>query len=84
MRFDTILRSFLIACLISLMALVLEAAYYGLLTKNTYGTTYALTGAFVNNYSDLSSPINIAFLVLIFLSIFVIALNSISKKERPK
>ncbi len=83
MRFDTILRSFLIASLISFMALLLEAAYYGLQPDDTYGTTYALTGAFVNNYSDLGSPVNIILLALIFFLTFVITLNKISKKERP-
>lgn len=83
MRFDTILRSFLIASLISFMALLLEAAYYGLHPDDTYGTTYALTGAFVNNYSDLSSPVSIILLALIFFLTFVITLSKISKKERP-
>jgi len=78
MRFDTIIRSFMIASLISLMALLLEAAYYGLRLENTY----ALTGAFVNNFSDLSSPVNITVLAIIFFSTFVIASNRISKRER--
>jgi hypothetical protein len=79
MKFDTIIRSFLIAILVSLIALLIEAAYYGL----SSGNTYALTAAFVNNYSDLSSPANIALLTIIFLSTLVICLSKISKKERP-
>jgi hypothetical protein len=79
MKFDTIIRSFLIAILVSLIALILEAAYYGL----RLGNTYALTAGFVNNYSDLSSPINIILLTIIFISTLLIALSKISKKERP-
>ncbi len=78
MKFDTIIRSFLIAGLVSLIALIIEAAYYGLRP----GNTYALTAAFINNYSDLSSPINITLLAIIFFSTLVIALSKISKKER--
>jgi hypothetical protein len=78
MKFDTIIRSFLIAGLVSLIALIIEAAYYGL----RLGNTYALTAAFINNYSDLSSPINIILLAIIFFSTLVIALSKISKKER--
>lgn len=82
MRVDIIVRSFLIASLISLIALLLEAAYYGLHPGNTYGTTYALTAAFVNNFSDLSSPLNIMLLTIIFISTFVIVSNRISKREQ--
>lgn len=78
MKFDTIIRSFLIATLTSLITLIIEAAYYGL----RIGNTYALTAGFVNNYSDLSSPVNITFLAIIFASTLVIALSKISKKER--
>jgi hypothetical protein len=78
MKFDTIIRSFLIATLASLIILIIEAAYYGL----RIGNTYALTAGFVNNYSDLSSPVNITFLAIIFASTLVIALSKISKKER--
>lgn len=78
MKFDTIVRSFLIAILVSLIALIIEAAYYGL----RIGNNYALTAGFVNNYSDLSSPANTALLAIIFFSTFVISLSKISKKER--
>lgn len=78
MKFDTIVRSFLIAILVSLIALIIEAAYYGL----SVGNNYALTAGFVNNYSDLSSPANTALLAIIFFSAFVISLSKISKKER--
>jgi hypothetical protein len=78
MKFDTIIRSFLIAVLVSLIALIIEAAYYGL----SKGNTYALTAGFVNNYSDLSSPVNITLIAMIFVSTLVIALSKISKKER--
>lgn len=78
MKFDTIIRSFLIAILVSLIALIIEAAYYGLNSE----TNYALTAAFVNNYSDLCSSANITFLAIIFILTLVIALSKISKKER--
>jgi len=78
MKFDTIIRSFLIAILVSLIALIIEGAYYGL----RLGNTYALTAGFVNNYSDLSSPINVIFLAIIFVLALVITLSKISKKER--
>jgi len=79
MKFDTIIRSFLIAILVSFIALIIEGAYYGL----HLGNTYALTAGFVNNYSDLTSPLNIIFLAIIFVLTFVIALSKISKKEGP-
>lgn len=78
MKFDTIIRSFLIAILVSLIALIIEGAYYGL----RFGNTYALTAGFVNNYSELSSPINMTFLAIIFATTLIIALSKISKKER--
>lgn len=78
MKFDTIIRSFLIAILVSLIALLIEAAYYGL----SSGNTYALTAVFIDNYSDLSSPVNLTILTIIFFSTLVIALSKISKKER--
>lgn len=78
MKFDTIIRSFLIAILVSLIALIIEGAYYGIIS----GNTYALTAGFVNNYSDLSSPVNMIFLAIIFVLTLVIALSKISKKEK--
>jgi len=79
MKFDTIIRSFLIAILVSLIALIIEGAYYGL----RLGNTDVLTAGFVTNYSDLTSPVNIIFLAIIFVLTLVIALGKISKKERP-
>lgn len=79
MKSDTIIRSFLIAILVSLIALIIEGAYYGL----RLGNTDVLTAGFVNNYSDLTSPVNIIFLAIIFVLTLVIALSKISKKERP-
>ncbi len=78
MKFDTIIRSFLIAILVSLIVLIIEGAYYGL----RLGNAYALTAGFVNNYSDLSSPINMTFLAIIFVATLVITLSKISKRER--
>ncbi|WP_011307925.1 hypothetical protein [Methanosarcina barkeri] len=78
MKVDTIIRSFLIAILVSLIALIIEGAYYGL----RLGNTDVLTAGFVNNYSDLTSPVNIIFLAIIFISSLFIALSKISKKEK--
>lgn len=75
MKLDTLIRSFMIAFLISLIALLLESAYYGLRTA-----TYSITGPFVS--SVINSPLNMAVLALIFISSFLMALNTISKKER--
>lgn len=85
MKLDTIIRSFMIAGLISLIVVILESAYYGLYPVKTYSASnaaYAITGPFVNNFSDIGSPMNTAVLTIIFISSFVIALNLISKKER--
>jgi hypothetical protein len=77
MKLDTIIRSFLIAGLISLLALLLESAYYGL--RNA---AYSITSPFVNNFSGISSPINMILITIIFVSSFLIMLNKLSKKER--
>ena len=85
MRLEIIIRSFVIAVLISLIAVLLESAYYGLHTRNTYSASnaaYSITSPFVNNFSGISSPINTAILAIIFISSFLIALNLISKRER--
>ncbi|MCO5381625.1 MAG: hypothetical protein NHB15_05560 [Methanosarcina barkeri] len=85
MKLDTLIRSFMIAVLISLIAVLLESAYYGLHTRNMYSASnavYSITSPFVNNFSGISSPINTAVLAIIFISSFLIALNLISKRER--
>ncbi|MPM80482.1 hypothetical protein SDC9_127529 [bioreactor metagenome] len=74
MKLDTIIRSFLIAVLISLLAFLLESAYYGLSNK-----VYSITGPFVSTV--LNSPLNMAVLGIIFVSTFFIVLNKIHKKE---
>lgn len=85
MRCDNIIRSFIIASFTSLIAVLLEAAYYGLHPENTYSvnkTAYFITVPFVNNFSDISSPINITIISIIFVFSFVIVSNLISKRER--
>ncbi len=85
MRFDTIIRSFMIAGFTSLIALLIEAAYYGLHPKNTYSvnnTAYSITSPFVNNFSGIGSHANIILLGIIFVFSFVIVSNLISKRER--
>lgn len=75
MKLDTIIRSFLIAGLISLLVLILESAYYGL--RNA---AYSITSPFVS--TGISSPINMILITVIFVSSFLIMLNKLSKKER--
>ncbi|AAM32928.1 hypothetical protein MM_3232 [Methanosarcina mazei Go1] len=75
MKLDTLIRSFLIAGLISLIALLLESAYYGLQNE-----VYSITTPFFS--SVINSPLNMAVLGIIFVSTFVIVLNSLGKKER--
>ncbi len=74
----------MIAGLISLIAVLIEAAYFGIYSWNVYGTAYSLTSPFVNNLADLTSPVNITILTVIFVSTFVIVSGKISKKERSK
>lgn len=87
MRFDTLIRSFIIACLISLITVIIEAAYYGLQPENAYAVSnagYSVSSPFVNNFSDLTSPVNLVILAIIFVSTFVIALSKISKDEKSQ
>ena len=75
----------MIAVLISLIAVLLESAYYGLHARNMYSASnaaYSITSPFANNFSGISSPINTALIAIIFISSFLIALNLISKRER--
>jgi Na+/serine symporter len=72
----------MIAGLISLIAVLIEAAYFGIYSWNVYGTAYSLTSPFVNNLADLTSPINLIILTIIFVSTFVIVSGKISKKGR--
>jgi nucleoside recognition membrane protein YjiH len=74
MKLDTIIRSFLIAGLISILAFLLESAYYGLSNE-----VYSITSPFV---SIINSPLNMAVLAVIFISTFLVVLNKIHKKER--
>jgi hypothetical protein len=84
MKLDYIIRCFIIACLILIIAVLIEAAYFGLNQKNTYytnNTIYSITAPFVYNFSDISSLQNIIIIIMIFVISFMIALNLISKKE---
>jgi hypothetical protein len=85
MRLDNIIRSFMIASLILLIAVLIEAAYFGLNQKNTYyidDTAYSVAAPFVNNFSSISSPTNTIILVILFVISFVMISNMISKRER--
>ena len=84
MKLDHIIRCFIIACLILIIAVLIEAAYFGLNQKNTYytnNTVYSITAPFVYNFSDISSQQNIIILVIIFAISFMIALNLISERK---
>jgi len=74
MKLDTIIRSFLIAGLISVLAFLLESAYYGLSNE-----VYSITSPFV---SVINSSLNMTVLGIIFVATFVIVLNTLAKKER--
>lgn len=85
MRLNNTLRSFLIAILISLVAIFVEAAYYGLHPKQLYNfndTMYSISSPFVTNFADLSSPLNLIILGVIFIGSFLMASNILSKKNR--
>lgn len=75
MKLDTIIRSFLIAGLISILAFLLESAYYGLSNE-----VYSITSPFVSTV--LNSSLNMAVIAVIFIATFVIVLNTLAKKER--
>jgi hypothetical protein len=83
MKLDTIIRSFLIAGLISLLAVLLESAYYGLHPEKTSSignAAYSITSPFIS--TGINGPINIAIIAIIFISTFLVMLNKLSKKER--
>ena len=84
MKLDNIIRCFIIACLILIITVLIEAAYFGLNQKNTYyinNTVYSITAPFVNNFSDICSQQNIIILAIIFTISFMMTLNLISKRE---
>jgi len=84
MKLDYIVRCFIIAFLTLIIAVLIEAAYFGLNGKNIYyinNTVYSISAPFVNNFSDISSQQNIIILAIIFIISFMLALNLISKRE---
>jgi hypothetical protein len=84
MKLINIVRRFIIAGLILLIVVIIEASYYGLHPKNNYyinNTDYSIAAPFVNNFSDIGSPINIIFLVIIFILSFMVVSNMISKRK---
>jgi hypothetical protein len=88
MRLDTLIRSFLIGILVSLIAVIIEAAYYGLHPAKTSAISsvgyYSVSSPFFNHYSDLTSSVNLTILAIIFICTFVIALIKISKQEHKR
>jgi hypothetical protein len=87
MRFINIMRRFAIAALILLIIVIIEAAYYGTRLKNNYhinDTDYSITAPFFVYFSYISSPTNIAFLIIIFIISFMVVSNMISKKKDHK
>lgn len=74
----------MISCIILIIAVLIEAAYFGLNQKSTYyinNTVYSITAPFVNNFSEISSQQNIIILAILFTISFMITLNLISKRE---
>lgn len=85
MGLDRIIRSFMVAGLVSAVVVIIEAAYYGLNSENAHAinsAAYSVAAPFVNNFSEISSPINMMILGIIFVSSFLLASNFISKRER--
>lgn len=74
MKLDTLIRSILIAGLISVLALILESAYYGV-----HNEVYSFASTFA---SVINSPLNMGLLGIVFVFTFAIVLNNLSKKER--
>jgi hypothetical protein len=75
----------MIAGLVSVVAVVIEAAYLGLKPENSYAinnAAYSVSSPFVNNFSEISSPINMLILIIVFISTFLLASNFISKRKR--
>jgi preprotein translocase subunit SecG len=84
MRIINIIRRFTIAAIILLVVVVIEAAYFGLHPQHDYsinGSTYSVAAPFITNFSDISSPINIIFLFIVFIISFMIVSNMIDKKK---
>jgi preprotein translocase subunit SecG len=84
MRLINIIRRFTIAAIILLVVVTIEAAYFGLHPKTDYsanGSAYSVAAPFIVNFSDISSPMNIIFLVIIFIISYMIVSNMIAKKK---
>jgi preprotein translocase subunit SecG len=84
MRPINIIRRFTIAVIILLIVVIIEAAYFGLHQKNDYsinGSAYSVAAPFIINFSDISSPMNIIFLVIVFIISFMVVSNIIAKKK---
>jgi hypothetical protein len=78
------IRRFTIAGLILLVVIIIEAAYYGLHPMNNYsinGSDYSVAAPFITNFSDISSPTNIIFLVIVFIISFMVVSNMISRRK---
>jgi preprotein translocase subunit SecG len=84
MRLINIIRRFTIAAIILLVVVIIEAAYFGLHQTTDYsanGSAYSVAAPFIINFSDLSSPANIVFLVIVFVISYMIVSNMIAKKK---
>lgn len=87
MRLINIIRRITIAAIILLIVVILEAAYFGLHETTDYsanGSSYSVAAPFIINFSDLSSPTNIIFLVIVFIISFMIVSNIIAKKKASR
>lgn len=84
MRMINIIRRFTIAFVILLIVVIIEAAYIGMHPQNDYssnGSTYSVAAPFITNFSDISSPMNIIFLLIVFIISYMVVSNMIDKKK---
>ena len=84
MRLINLIRRFTIAAIILLVVVIIEAAYFGLHETTDYsanGSAYSVAAPFIINFSNLSSPTNIVFLVIVFIISFMIVSNMIARKK---
>lgn len=87
MRLINIIRRFTIAAIILLVVVIIEAAYFGLHPTTDYsanGSAYSVAAPFITNFSDISSPTNIIFLVIVFIVSFIMVSNMIDKKKASR
>lgn len=84
MRLINIIRRLTIAVIILFIVVIVEAAYFGLHPTHDYssnGSAYSIAAPFIINFSDISSPTNLIFLLIVFIISFMIVSNMIDKRK---